>query len=406
MKSDESAHRDQFTSAEPRWFARRSTGFTLVELPVVSTRKRTAFTLVELLVVIAIIGILVALLLPAIQAARESARRSDCANRLRQVVIAAHNFESANKTLPSHGDVYLYTPPGGSPRVAGALSSQALLLRYMENQDVVDLVDTTQHWRDGAQNLLARFTPLPFLRCPSNNKPNEWSYSYIGSDRTDTERNINLRCHYVGNMGARPGPLKSNCPGTTADGWCSPNTTSGGRGGGSTALIWPETTYCQYSCSPRGNTTGGGSGGSAINGVIFPLSKLALGGITDGTSKTIMYGEMSWDCATQGAWIIGSSSKNGTNFETSSHGWNYNTKVIRWGINERKSNEPEREQGDDIPGVQYVPVIEESLGSMHPNGTHLSMSDGSVGFVQDDIDLPTLRAMASRKSEESYDSPF
>jgi prepilin-type N-terminal cleavage/methylation domain-containing protein len=392
MKTGDSAHHDEVRCANRRLFAHR----------------RTAFTLVELLVVIAIIGILVGLLLPAIQAAREAARRSDCANRLRQIVIAAHNYESANTVVPPHGDVYLYTPQGGSARVAGALSSQALLLRYMENQDVADLVDITNHWRDGEQNRIARFTPLPFLLCPSNNKPVEWSYTYVGSDRTDTERGINLRCHYVGSMGARPGPGRNNCPGTTpADSWCASNPfSSGGRGSGPAALMYPETTYCQYGCGPRGNTTGGGSGGSAINGVIFPLSKLSLGGITDGTSHTIMYGEMSWDCATQGAWIIGSSSKNGTNFESSSHGWNFNAKVIRWGINEKKSNEPEREQGDDIPGVQYVPMVEESLGSMHPNGTHISMSDASVGFVRDDIDVTMLRAMASRKSEDMYDPPF
>jgi prepilin-type N-terminal cleavage/methylation domain-containing protein len=63
---------------------------------------RRGFTLVELLVVIAIIGVLVGLLLPAVQAAREAARRADCQNRMRQIVIAAHNYESAYNRFPGY----------------------------------------------------------------------------------------------------------------------------------------------------------------------------------------------------------------------------------------------------------------------------------------------------------------
>src|SRR5688572_28489776 len=83
----------------------RRTGFTLVELPVVSTRRRSAFTLVELLVVITIIGMLIALLLPAVQAVRENARSTECSNNLRQLGIGTVAYDTAKEQLPGYTQI-------------------------------------------------------------------------------------------------------------------------------------------------------------------------------------------------------------------------------------------------------------------------------------------------------------
>jgi type II secretory pathway pseudopilin PulG len=346
---------------------------------------------VELLVVIAIIGILVALLLPAIQAAREAARKSDCVNRIRQLVLAAHNYELNKKQLPGHGDVW-----ESKGDYAGGLSSQARLLPYMEEQNLETLVDQDRHWRH-ANNAVAIRTPLAFLRCPSA-KQDQSSFVFLSSSSSEVVDQPNLRCHYVGIMGARPGPNRNNCPGTQVTGACAPPA-SGGRGGGGGTLVWPETTYCQYGCTTRA----AGSGGTAVNGVIYPLSKHDLGGITDGTTYTMMYGEMSWEVARQAAWLVGSTSQDGLDrLESSSHGVVFNAKNVRYPINSDKSGEPDG--APDIPGVVYVPLTEESLGSQHPGGTHVGMSDGSARFLKEELDVAILRAMASRKSEDMYDA--
>jgi prepilin-type N-terminal cleavage/methylation domain-containing protein/prepilin-type processing-associated H-X9-DG protein len=349
-------------------------------------RASAGFTLVELLVVIAIIGILVALLLPAIQAAREAARRSDCINRIRQIALAALNYETAQKRMPSHGDVRLL--PNGA--FGGALSSQARLLPYMEEQAVQNLVDQDAHWRD-AVNKVARETPLPFFRCPSGRNI---ELNVMDLNPEVDEQN-NLRCHYVGNMGARPGPILHD-DGTLSVSIDCPSS-SGSRSSGS--FDWPMSTYLQHGCGPRD-----GDGLTAINGIIFPLSKLSLAKITDGTSKTIMYGELSWDVGPEGIWIIGSTSKNAGNMVSSSHGYVANTKAVRYAINERKHREPDN--APDVPGALYCAWTEESFGSNHPGGANIVMCDGSAAFLRDDLDVDVLRRMASRASEDPYSSPY
>jgi prepilin-type N-terminal cleavage/methylation domain-containing protein/prepilin-type processing-associated H-X9-DG protein len=107
----------------------------------VSKNKRSAFTLVELLVVIAIIGVLVALLLPAIQSARESARRTQCLNNLKQLGVALHNYASAERHFPPGSVAKTYPDQPNHPQTFYRWSSLAHLLPYMENQSVHDLLD-------------------------------------------------------------------------------------------------------------------------------------------------------------------------------------------------------------------------------------------------------------------------
>ena len=116
--------------------------------------NRRGFTLVELLVVIAIIGVLVGLLLPAVQAARETARRMQCSNHLKQITLALHNYESAFKRFP----------PGRSVK---GISTHAAILPFLEQAGAFELVDPAVAW-DHPNNVAATQTYIPNFNCPSD----------------------------------------------------------------------------------------------------------------------------------------------------------------------------------------------------------------------------------------------
>ncbi len=144
-------------------------------------RPRRGFTLVELLVVMAIIAILVGLLLPAVNSAREAARRTTCSNNMKQIGLAILNFESAHKLLPSGGEG---TDPTTNQTAFTQHSLFTYLLPFMEKQGIYNQIDLSRSYRDitaGAQvnatapngqtvqgNTAAALTNIPTYVCPSN----------------------------------------------------------------------------------------------------------------------------------------------------------------------------------------------------------------------------------------------
>ncbi|NBP81296.1 DUF1559 domain-containing protein, partial [bacterium] len=112
-------------------------------------RSRPGFTLIELLVVIAIIGVLVGLLLPAVQQARAAARRTACLNKLKQFALAVISYEDARKWYPGNGDI-----TGYHDRWSFILDT----LPFLEEQTVYDGLVAVDHNNDGNSDLLAGTT--------------------------------------------------------------------------------------------------------------------------------------------------------------------------------------------------------------------------------------------------------
>jgi prepilin-type N-terminal cleavage/methylation domain-containing protein/prepilin-type processing-associated H-X9-DG protein len=223
--------------------------------------RRSAFTLIELLVVIAIIGILIGLLLPAIQKVREAANRTRCTNNLKQLGVGLHNYH----------DTFLQFPA----LTAGGAGWHAHLLPYLEQAGLANKVSLTGAFLYPSTNASLTNYQLNVLLCPSATKTQSSSLidSYDGT-------HYGYTTHYYGNAGPK---------GTNPQTGKAYNVISGGFGGMAVDGMLPlyPTVVSSSPTVPTGVT---------------------MAGVLDGTSNTLMVMEMSWtglDSQSFRTWIRG-----------------------------------------------------------------------------------------------------
>lgn len=171
---------------------------------VLRHNRERAFTLVELLVVMAIIAILVALLLPAVQQAREAARRTQCKNNLKQIILAIHNYSGKHDAYPPGYIARNVTPVDGPELETGSgFSWSTPLLPYMDQAPIWKMVDFELDATTPTQVTRAA-TSMPAYLCPSDHRPESFSIT-DGVVPYTLARSAYVGVYGFGDLNAQPG---------------------------------------------------------------------------------------------------------------------------------------------------------------------------------------------------------
>ncbi len=320
--------------------------------------KRRAFTLVEVLVVIAIIGILVALLFPAVQAAREAARRIHCSNNLRQLGLALHNYHSLFRCFPGLGSTSMTT-----------FSVQARLLPFTEQNNLKNLIDFNEPLYVGITHSFtlnpvqaeAANTRLSLLRCPSDG----WE------DRYDDDTGVLAGGNYMVCTGSGTG--------TSYD------------------IRYPNDGMFYYgsACGFREMRDG------SSNTIVLGESLLGLGREISGpcptpeTAKRLI-GFLGVAPVTGGPGLVGIVDPDPEALAGTCSLW-YGNRSFGWIVGKSHSTtfSTYLPPNSDVPDIASMGIGFYAARSLHPQGANVGLGDGSVRFISDTVDLQTWRALGT-----------
>jgi prepilin-type N-terminal cleavage/methylation domain-containing protein/prepilin-type processing-associated H-X9-DG protein len=326
-------------------------------------RIRQAFTLIELLVVIGVIGILIGLLLPAVQAGREASRRTDCSNRVRQLALATHMHHDARGYFPPAR--YEARPDADAADQCGLETPTwlARVMPFLEQQALGAQWDFSKPWHQHPASVRT-VVPDVFL-CPSRRS---------GTRPVGTR---NLRTTVDGGGGRLPCgcPVPVRPVDVTAD---------------------VEGALCDYAGNHGDLTPGatgaptdfyyGGNGTGVIISVrpkckddsaIAPRDRIRMASVFDGTANTFLFGEKYVPPNQLAQFPIDSPAYDGDHLPAS-------CRLAGPGL--RLANGP-----SDVMADMF------SFGSWHPGGVHFALVDGSVRFINSQTDTKLLGSLANRR---------
>jgi prepilin-type N-terminal cleavage/methylation domain-containing protein/prepilin-type processing-associated H-X9-DG protein len=319
------------------------------------TSRRRAFTLIELLVVIAIIGILIGLLLPAVQKVREAANRMKCSNNLKQMGLALHNYHDTNQTLPNGQAQSLLMEDAPTGNGYGYHEGwQLFILPYMERS-------------------------ADFQIWMANRSIGTWEI---------------------------PGTLPNNGSALRVPSYICPSDPLGGKVAIANEYGQPEGPHSNYAGNAGPTAFGQTGGGTKLAGVLFPKSSVRVADITDGTSNTLLASEilLAPDAGATDPYIAG---------DRRGRIWNAQMgEQLFCTLYPPNTNNPDYAFGcnGSYPLAPCVPVGAIAAGSatswlasarsMHTGGVNVLLCDGSVRFVSSTVDVSVWQDASTRSGGE------